>query len=100
MTAGPLTKQLHQAGISCRALANWERCGDGREDRCEKCFLDGPEKCDGQVIGILVKQVVNAVGHTDEALDQRDYWKGVVDRLTAVVMASESTRATAQRRQR
>ena len=93
-----LNYQLQRAGVSCMALVSWCACHEGRKDNCERCSLDGPETCDAQLVKILVDKVVNAVGHVDEALAQRDYWKGVVDRLTAVVMISESTRTTTQKR--
>ena len=84
-----LIAKLHSARVSCRALAAWSRCEGGRKDRCESCVLGGPELCDRQVIEALVERIVTARGQTDEALLQRDYWKGVADRCASVTMERE-----------
>jgi len=81
-----LITQLHKAGVSCRALASWCACGDGREDRCEHCSLDGPENCDRQVVEALVARIVTATKQTDAALQQCEYWKGLASRLCDAVM--------------
>jgi len=81
-----LSKQLQRAGVSCRALASWCRCEGGREDLCETCWLDGPERCDRQVVEALVERVVTATGQTDAALEMVRYWKGVSSRLCEAVM--------------
>jgi hypothetical protein len=81
-----LTTQLHKAGIACRALAAWERCEDGRKDRCEHCYLGGPEKCDAQVVEALVERLVTATEQTDAALQMVRYWHGLASRLCDAVM--------------
>jgi hypothetical protein len=84
-----LIAQLNAAGVTCRALASWCKCRDGRADLCESCYLGDPGECDEQVIEVLVKHVVNATGHVDEVLDQRDYWKTIADRMCNLVMGRE-----------
>lgn len=86
--ADSLISQLNAAGVSCRALRSWCACHDsgGHSDLCETCYLGDPAECDAQVIEILVKRLVNEAGHVDEALDQRDYWKRVADRICNLVM--------------
>jgi len=87
-----LIAKLNAAGVSCRALASWCRCrdGDGKEDACEACYLEDAEDCDAKVIEALVSRVVNEVGHVDEVLNQRDYWKQIADRMCNLVMARET----------
>jgi hypothetical protein len=84
-----LTEQLHEVGVSCRALAAWTRCEGGRKDMCEHCFLGGPERCDSEVIKALVERVVTATEQTDSALQMVTYWKGVAGRLCDAVMDKE-----------
>ena len=82
-----LTEKLQRAGVSCGALAAWCRCcKDGREVRCEKCILDGPERCDAQVIEALVVRILEARGQTDTALAMTKYWQGLASRLCDAVM--------------
>jgi len=88
-----LTAKLQAAGVPCLALRAWCLCGDGRDDRCEHCFLDGPEVCDAQVIEALVNRLVNATGHLDEALNQRDYWKLLTSRLCDLIIERNREKA-------
>ena len=91
MADSPIAK-LHAAGVPCRALSSWCACEGGREDLCDACFLDGPEKCDAQVVEALVNRVVNATGHTDEALSQRDYWRLLTSRLCDLIIQRNKER--------
>ena len=84
--------RLQAAGVPCRALAAWCRCHDGHEDLCASCFLGDPETCDVKVIEALVNRVVNATGHVDEALSQRDYWKLLTSRLCDVIIERSKER--------
>jgi len=91
MTAA-LIDQLHEVGATCRELAAWCRCEGGRVDMCEKCFLGGPDRCDGQVVKALVGKVVAARLETDQVEQQRDYWKGIADRLASAGMNADRTK--------
>lgn len=82
-----LTTQLQKAGVSCRALAAWCRCGDGHKDRCEECWLDGPGNCAGQVIEALHGKLIEARHETNEVEQQVEYWKGLTSRMADKVMA-------------
>ena len=81
-----LVRQLQRAGVPCRELTSWVSCHEGRRTDCEHCHLDGPMRCDRQVIDALVDRVVLATQQTDQALGQRDYWKGVADRMADKIM--------------
>lgn len=81
-----LIDQLYEVGSTCRELAAWTRCDDGREDSCERCFLGGRERCDAQVIKALVGKIVAARRETDQVEQQATYWKGVTDRLASAGM--------------
>ena len=82
-----LTERLQRAGVSCGALAAWCRCcRDGREVRCEGCYLEGPLRCDAQVIEALVDRLVRATEQTDAALAMTKYWQGLSSRLCDAVM--------------
>lgn len=87
-----LVAKMQAAGVPCRALRSWCRCHDGKEDLCGECWLGDPETCDAQVIEALVNRVVNATGHADEALSQRDYWKRIADRMCDVVIERSKER--------
>jgi len=89
MSDKTLIEQLNAAGISCRALASWCKCQEGRKDNCETCFLESPEECDEKVINVLVQRLINEVGHVDEQLKLNKEWKGIVDRLCNKVMDRE-----------
>ncbi len=86
LTPPPLLKAVQDAGIPCRRLRGWLYCHDGHADYCGKCFMDGPETCDADLVTNLVELLVRQAGDTDQVLGQRDYWKRVADRLTDVVM--------------
>jgi hypothetical protein len=81
-----LIDQLHEVGSTCRELAAWDCCEGGRVDRCEKCFLGGPDRCDGQVIKALVGKILVARHETDQVEQQKNYWKGVADNLASAGM--------------
>lgn len=81
-----LIDQLHEVGSTCRELAAWCRCDDGRVDMCEQCILGGPDRCDGQVIKALVGKVLGARRETDQVEIQMNYWKGVADTLASAGM--------------
>lgn len=81
-----LINQLHEVSSTCRALAAWCRCDGGRKDRCEKCILGGPDRCEGQVIKALVGKIIGARLETDQVEQQRDYWKGVAERAASAGM--------------
>jgi hypothetical protein len=80
-----LVRQLQRAGVPCRELSSWVSCREGRRQDCEHCHLDGPS-CDEQVVAALVARVVEATGQTDRALEQRDHWRGICNRLCTTVM--------------
>ena len=82
----PLTRRVQKAGVSCRALWSWCACHDGIKADCEKCWLDGAELCDRQVVEALVERLVLATHQTDEALQQVRYWQGLSSRLCDAVM--------------
>jgi hypothetical protein len=87
MPAPATIDKLRRAGISCRALWSYLLCSEnGSKDRCENCWMDGPEGCADTVIAALVDRLLASVHQTDQVLAQRDYWHGVVDRLTAALM--------------
>ena len=91
MMPASLLRQLQKAGISSHPLATWLRCCErGTKDECEECWLQGPEGCADTVIASLVDRMVMSAHQTDVALDQRDYWKGVADRMTDVVIGYRS----------
>jgi hypothetical protein len=81
-----LIAEIHEAGVSCRALAAWCACSGGREDRCETCVLGGPETCDREVIEALVSRLVRATEQTDAALRMTRYWQGLAGRLCDMIM--------------
>jgi hypothetical protein len=92
-------RELQRAGVSSGPLKTWVRCGEhAAKDGCEDCWLQGPEGCADTVIASLVERLVISTRQTDAVLDQRDYWKGVVDRLTAKIVEAESCRPTTQKR--
>ena len=84
-----LIAKLNAAGVSCRALASWCKCHEGKADLCDSCYMGDPQGCDQIVIETLVNRVVNEAGHVDEVLNQRDYWKQIADRMCNIVMARE-----------
>lgn len=86
MIAEPLTRQLQRAGVACRELASWISCRDGRRTDCEHCHLDGPTRCDQQVVEALVAHLVRSTQQTDQVIRQREYWKGVCGRMADAVM--------------
>lgn len=91
MSGSSLIDRLNEAGVPCWQLRAWCKCHDdgGRKDLCESCYFAGPEECDEKVIEVLVKRLINATGHVDEVLDQRDYWKQVADRMCNLVMGRD-----------
>jgi hypothetical protein len=76
-----LTDMLHEAGVSCRKLRDWEACADGKKDLCITCSMDGPVVCDMELVKTLVSLVVLYAGYTDQALQQSDYWQNVSSKL-------------------
>jgi hypothetical protein len=70
-----LVNALHEAGAACPELAAWCACEDGRKDRCAACLLGSPEVCDARVIKALALKLASAIRQTDEALQQRDWWR-------------------------
>ena len=85
MTAA-LINQLHEVGSTCRELAAWDRCDDGRKDRCEKCILGSPEVCDAKVIKVLVGKVIVGRLEFDSMEQQKNHWQGVAVRIASVGM--------------
>lgn len=90
MIAESLTRQLQRAGVPCRELASWTSCREGRRTDCEHCNLDGPMRCDQQVVEALVGHLVRSTQQTDQVIQQREYWKGVCSRMADVVMKEEA----------
>jgi hypothetical protein len=66
-----LTDMLHEAGVSCRELRDWENCRDETD-----CTV-----CDVVLVTKLVSLIVRYAGCTDQALQQRDYWQNVSSKL-------------------
>jgi hypothetical protein len=88
MTAA-LIDQLHEVGASCAPLAAWCRCESGRVDRCEKCILGSPEVCDAQVVKALVGKIVAGRLEFDQMEQQKEYWKGVAERVASAGMNAD-----------
>lgn len=81
-----LAMQLSRSGVPCRELASWVSCYEGRRTDCEHCHMDGPARCQYQLVEALVERIITAVQQTDAVLAQRDYWKGVADRICNAVI--------------
>ena len=48
--------------------------------------MDGPARCQYQLVEALVERIITATQQTDQVIRQRDYWKGVCDRMADAVM--------------
>jgi hypothetical protein len=98
MTAA-IFRELQRAGVSSGPLKTWIHCSErGAKDECEECWLQGPEGCADTVISSLVERLIISTRQTDQVLGQRDYWKGVADNMTNVVLGRPEAPDSNQKR--